>query len=72
MPDRALRIHYLRLARLPGAVARLIYASGMSGEISVVVLVGAFGAIAALCAVLIPKLYRVGTDGTATPPSADT
>jgi hypothetical protein len=41
----------------------------MAGEVSGIVLVGAFGAIAALCAVLISKLHRAGAIGQASPPS---
>jgi hypothetical protein len=40
----------------------------MTSEISGIILVGAFGAIAALCAVLIPKLYRLGAIGQSSPP----
>jgi hypothetical protein len=43
----------------------------MAGEISGIILVGVFGASAALCAVLIPKLYRVGAIGQPTPPRDD-
>jgi hypothetical protein len=40
----------------------------MAGELSGIILVGAFGAIAALCAVLIPKLHRAGPVGQPSPP----
>jgi hypothetical protein len=44
----------------------------MAGELSGIILVAAFGAVTALCAILIPKLYRIGTIGTTgdAPPSA--
>jgi hypothetical protein len=40
----------------------------MAGEVSGIILVGAFGAIAAWCAVLIPKLHRSGAIGQPSPP----
>jgi hypothetical protein len=40
----------------------------MAGEVSGIILVGAFGAIAASCAVLILKLHRVGAIGQPSPP----
>jgi len=55
-------------ARLQGGAACRIYTSGMAGEVSGIILVGAFGAVTALCAFLIPKLYRVGTSRKTPPP----
>ena len=43
----------------------------MAGELSGIILVAAFGAVTALCAILIPKLYRIGTTGDAPPPARD-
>jgi hypothetical protein len=44
----------------------------MAGEISGVILVGAFGAVTAWCAILIPKLHRVGAISPPSPPARDT
>jgi hypothetical protein len=43
----------------------------MVGEVSGIILVAAFGGVAALCAYLIPKLYRIGAAGRTSPPSSD-
>jgi hypothetical protein len=40
----------------------------MAGEVSGMILVGAFGAVTALCAILVPKLYRASAADQ--PPSA--
>jgi hypothetical protein len=44
----------------------------MAGEVSGIILVGAFGAVTAMCAMLIPKLYRVGAISRPSPPAGDT
>jgi hypothetical protein len=43
----------------------------MAGGISGVFLVGVFAAVAALCAVLIPRLYRGAGGGQAARPGGD-
>jgi hypothetical protein len=44
----------------------------MAGEVSGIILVGAFGAVMAWCAILIPKLHRVGAVSRPSPPASDT
>jgi hypothetical protein len=60
-----------RFARLQDAATCRIYTSDMSSEVSGIVLVGAFGAVAGLCAFFMPKLYRVGASGKTPPPPRD-
>ena len=60
-----------RFARLQDAAACRIYTSDMSGEVSGIILVGAFGAVTALCAFFMPKLYRAGESGKTSPPPRD-
>jgi hypothetical protein len=53
--------------RLRGSGAFPAYNSEMTGGFSGIILAGAFGAVTALCAVLIPKLYRVSGGDTPAP-----
>lgn len=53
--------------RLRGTEAFPTYNSDMTGGFSGIILAGAFGAVTALCAVLIPKLYRVSVGDTPAP-----
>ena len=47
----------------PCPVQPRIYTPGMAGVVSGVALVGAFGAVTGVCAILAAKLYRAGSPG---------